>query len=119
MRPTSVAHAGRSLFSAAHHILMWGIRYTPLPWRLKHWAIRRVTPRTLVVGMALITDDQGRVLLLRARYSGRWIAPGGVVHPGEDPLAGTVRECREELGSEVEVTGLIGLYTLPRTGELF
>lgn len=99
--------------------LMWGIRYAPVPWALKRTLIRLATPRPLVVGTALIPDGDGRVLMLRARYSGRWIPPGGAIHPGEDPLTGTVRECREELGQEICAPRLVGLYTLAGTRELF
>ena len=105
--------------SAAQHLLMWGIRYTPVPWKVKRHAIRLAIPRMIVVGTALIPDDEGRILMLRARYSGRWIPPGGAVHPGEDPLTGTRRECREELGCEVEVSALLGLYSVATTGEMF
>ncbi|MER3419407.1 MAG: hypothetical protein C4290_02275 [Chloroflexota bacterium] len=105
--------------TAAQHAFMWAIRYTPLPWDVKQWGITTVLRRTVVAGIALIPDADGRILLLRARYSGRWIAPGGAVHPGEDPLTGTRRECREELGLEVEPRGLVGLYAVARTGVLF
>jgi 8-oxo-dGTP diphosphatase len=104
---------------ALDYALMWGIRHTPLPWPVKHWIIRLATARTVVAGAALIPDGEGRVLVLRTRYSGRWIPPGGIVHPGEDPLAGTRRECREELGQEIDVQRLVGLYSLTGTHELF
>src|SRR2546426_786703 len=98
---------------------MYTIRYTPVPWGLKEWGINLLTPGTVVVGTAIIPDAAGRVLMLRARYSGRWIHPGGAVHPGEDPLAGTRRECREELGQDVDVQELRGIYALPGTRLLF
>jgi len=53
--------------------------------------------------------QQNRVLLLRKRYAGddvRYALPGGGQDPGE-PLQDTLqRECREEIGVEVEVLGL-------------
>ncbi len=111
--------AGMTPRAAAHYALMWGIRYTPVPWRWKQWAIHRATPRQIVVGVALIPDTEGRILMLRARYSGGWLAPGGAVHPGEDPMTGVRRECREELGREVDVQRLSGVYTLAGTPLLF
>ncbi len=98
---------------------MWTIRYTPIPWRVKQAAIRLATPRTVLVGTALIPDGDGRILMLRARYSGRWIPPGGAIHPGEDPLTGVRRECREELGGEIEARALVGLYSVAATRETF
>ena len=105
--------------AAAYQLVMWGIRYAPVPWALKRRAIRLATPHTSVMATVIIPDESGRVLMLRARYSGRWIPPGGAIHAGENPLDGARRECREELGCEVQVERLIGLYTLSHTRELF
>lgn len=57
----------------------------------------------VVVAVALL-DDQGRVLAAERR-SGGWELPGGKVEPGESPEAALVRECREELGVEIVLTG--------------
>jgi 8-oxo-dGTP pyrophosphatase MutT (NUDIX family) len=62
----------------------------------------------------LVTDDQGRVLLQRRADSGNWSAPGGTMDVGETLAQTAVREVREETGLDVEVTGLLGLYTDPR-----
>jgi len=63
-----------------------------------------------VVGTALIRD--GRLLVAqRTRppaLAGRWELPGGRVEPGEDEAAAVVRECVEELGTEVLPEGRIG-----------
>ena len=64
----------------------------------------------VVVATALIRD--GRVLVAqRTRppaLAGRWELPGGRVEPGEDEVAAVVRECREELGTEVVPDGRVG-----------
>lgn len=101
------------------YALMWGIRYTPLPWRWKQTAIWLATARFVAAGFALIPDESGRILMLRARYSGHWIPPGGALLPGEEPAEGVRRECREELGQEVELGAPIGVYTVEGTRELF
>jgi len=55
-------------------------------------------------------DPAGRVLLIRCvvmREEGEfafWLTPGGEIEPGEEARAAAVRELREELGLEVEVT---------------
>lgn len=90
--------------------LMYGIRYAPLPGWLKGRAIWLAQPKVVQVGVAVISDAEGQVLLLRARYSGRWLLPGGGVYPGEDPRSGVLRECREELGQEVTLQRLTGIY---------
>ena len=99
---------------AAHYAAMWAIRLLPLPYNLKEQAIIIASPKMLIAGIALIPDGTGRWLMLRARYSGHWIAPGGAVHPGEDALAGMLRECREELRLDVQVQQLVGIYAVRR-----
>jgi 8-oxo-dGTP diphosphatase len=37
-----------------------------------------------------------------------WEFPGGKVEPGEDELDALLRECEEELGVGIEVTGRLG-----------
>ena len=60
---------------------------------------------------AVITDVAGRVLLLQATYADRrWGLPGGAVDPGETLHETVVRECKEELGCEVQVKYLSGIY---------
>jgi len=47
---------------------------------------------------------------------GYWL-PGGGMDPGELPVAAAVRECREEVGIDVEVTGLLKMeFTVQRGG---
>ncbi|MDQ8706771.1 NUDIX domain-containing protein [Streptomyces sp. LHD-70] len=72
-------------------------------------------PNSLVVAAsAVVTDDQGRILLQRRADSGKWALPGGGMEM-TDSLPGTaVREVKEETGLDVEVTGLVGTYTDPR-----
>jgi 8-oxo-dGTP diphosphatase len=69
----------------------------------------KMNPRKLAAH-AVITDEQGRVLLLRSRYADLWALPGGGLNRREHLDAAVARECREELGVEVEVEGLTGLY---------
>jgi len=90
---------------------MLAIRYTPLPWRWKWRLIWLGGPKVLFAACALIRDPEGRVLVLRSRYSGAWQFPGGCVRHGEGALEGLQRECREELGLEVRQPRLVGIFT--------
>ena len=62
--------------------------------------------RKLVVAGLIIGDDE-RVLITQRRADQalplQWEFPGGKVEPGEAPVAGLIRELREELGVTVTV----------------
>lgn len=63
----------------------------------------------------VVSDDQDRVLLMRRRTEDTWSLPGGGLEPGETWAAAAVRECLEETGWHVEVSGLLGVYSDPAT----
>jgi 8-oxo-dGTP diphosphatase len=58
----------------------------------------------------VITDQQGRALLVQRRDNGRWEPPGGVLETGESIQDGLRREVREETGLDVEPVVLTGVY---------
>jgi len=64
--------------------------------------------------VAIVRDDQGRVLLIHKTDNDLWALPGGGHEIGEAIADTVVREVREETGYDVEVTGLTGTYTNPR-----
>jgi 8-oxo-dGTP diphosphatase len=64
----------------------------------------------IVVAAAIVEtaiDAQPRVLVGQRSYppelAGRWELPGGKVEPGETEREALARECREELGIDIEV----------------
>jgi 8-oxo-dGTP diphosphatase len=60
---------------------------------------------------AVITDEDDRVLVMQATYGDRaWGLPGGALDPGETIHEALRRECREELGLDVEPLYLSGVY---------
>jgi 8-oxo-dGTP diphosphatase len=67
-----------------------------------------------VVGV-LALDADGRVLLVRRADEGTWGLPGGGVEVGETWHEAAVRECQEETGWDVAVTGVFGAYSDPET----
>jgi 8-oxo-dGTP pyrophosphatase MutT (NUDIX family) len=54
---------------------------------------------------AFILDSKGRTLLLWHKRLGRWMPPGGHIEPDETPQDAAKRECKEETGMDVEITG--------------
>tara|TARA_R110002167_G_scaffold188380_4_gene390254 strand:- start:86448 stop:86852 length:405 start_codon:yes stop_codon:yes gene_type:complete len=60
---------------------------------------------------AVITNTVGEVLLLKATYGDKqWGLPGGGLDPNETIHQALQRECFEELGCEVDVQYLSGVY---------
>ncbi|MGC9467728.1 MAG: NUDIX hydrolase [Anaerolineae bacterium] len=75
--------------------------------RLPGWAQGRLEwlmlPKWLVGAVAVVLDDQERVLLFRHTYRDEypWGFPGGWLKPGEDPNRGIEREVLEEAGYHI------------------
>ena len=53
-----------------------------------------------------VTDDEGRVLLVRHEGESAWSDPGGKQEPGESLEAAARRETREEAGVEAAIRGI-------------
>jgi len=62
----------------------------------------------------IVTDVQGRILLIRRTDNGNWAVPGGAIDLGESMVQAAVRETVEETGIHCEITGLVGVYTDPK-----
>lgn len=67
----------------------------------------------VVACTVFVTDESDRVLLIRRTDNGLWALPGGAQEIGEYIAETAVRETKEEAGIDVEVTGLVGIYTNP------
>lgn len=57
---------------------------------------------------ALVTNEQGQILLVNSPWRG-WEYPGGLIEPGETFQEALHREVREETGVEIEITGFVGI----------
>src|SRR5947209_18646239 len=62
---------------------------------------------------AIIFDDQGRVLMQRARDDGKGYTIGGAMEPGEEPADAVVREVLEETGLVVEPVRVVAVQASP------
>lgn len=83
--------------------------------RIDHWrdpSAPKPTSRKPSASV-FVRDDGGRLLLLRRVDNDLWTIPTGGVKKGETVGEAGVRECREETGLDVEVTGLVGVFSTP------
>ena len=72
--------------------------------------------RFTVTAAAIVTDAQGRVLLLQHRFrpGSGWGVPGGFILPREQPEDAIRRELREEIGLEIAALRLVHIRTLQK-----
>lgn len=72
------------------------------------------TPNSVVPSAsAIVTDELGRILLIKRRDNELWALPGGGHDIGETIEQTAIREVKEETGLDVEVVALTGIYTDP------
>jgi ADP-ribose pyrophosphatase YjhB (NUDIX family) len=72
-----------------------------------------------VVTFVVVQDERGDVVVGRRSIEpgyGLWCLPGGYVNDDEHPAEAAIRECREEIGAEVEITGVLGVYHIRKQG---
>jgi len=62
----------------------------------------------------VVANYSGGILMIRRSDNDNWALPGGAMDLGESLPDAAVRETLEETGIEVEITGLVGIYTDPR-----
>jgi 8-oxo-dGTP pyrophosphatase MutT (NUDIX family) len=71
-------------------------------------------PNSVVpAAVALVAREDCAVLLIRRTDNGNWALPGGAIEMTESVADAAVRETFEETGIQVEVTGLLGIYSDP------
>jgi|SRR5579872_7031252 len=59
----------------------------------------------------VFTNADGHVLQLKTTYADfRWGLPGGALEPGETVHEALLRECREELGLDIKILYMSGIY---------
>ena len=78
----------------------------------------QIPPRTATADALIeLYDDAGSyrgiVLIDRANPPTGWAIPGGFLDPDEDMARCACREAAEETGLQVELIGLLGIYSAP------
>jgi len=62
---------------------------------------------------AVVTDEEGRILLHRRSDNELWSLPGGAMEIGESISETVVREVQEETGLEIAPRYVVGIYSNP------
>ena len=69
----------------------------------------------MTVDAVILCEDESLILIKRKYdpYKGSWALPGGFVEWGETVESAVVREAKEETGLEVDIIGMVGVYSDP------
>jgi ADP-ribose pyrophosphatase YjhB (NUDIX family) len=62
---------------------------------------------------AIVPNEHGAILMVHKTDNDLWALPGGAMDIGEAMADAVVREVKEETGIDVEVTGVVGIYSNP------
>ena len=80
--------------------------------------VHYINPK-IVVGAVCTLDD--RVLLCRRAIEPRvgfWTIPAGWMEVGETAEQGAIREAREEACADIDIEGIIAVYSIPRIDQV-
>ena len=105
-----------SLADQRRDTLVYGLRRDdPRPDTVLGWTslMDSVLPKKRVIAHVVVRDTENRILLCTTGFKRDLELPGGIVEPGEDPLAGATREVREELGVDLPLGGVVAIDWLP------
>jgi ADP-ribose pyrophosphatase YjhB (NUDIX family) len=67
-----------------------------------------------VPAAGVVIEEDGKILLVKRKfepYKGDWCLPAGFMEYDESPEQCAIRETKEELGVDVELDGLFGVYS--------
>ena len=71
-------------------------------------------PNTVKNTAIVLMNNRGFVLMLKCRFTQRWMTPGGKIELGESPFMGMLREFREETGYCLPQSRILKTVNWPR-----
>ena len=74
----------------------------------------------IIVGAVCAWQD--RILICKRAVEprvGTWTIPAGYMEMGETTAEGAAREVLEEAGARIKVTGLLGVFEIPRISQIY
>ena len=75
-----------------------------------------IIEKATVAADIIISFEDGSIILIKRAnepFKDHWALPGGIMDPGETIRQTAVREAKEETGLDIELVGLINVYSEP------
>ncbi len=69
-------------------------------------------PKKPVGAGALFFNEVGQILLVKPNYKPGWLVPGGAVEESESPREACLREVKEEIGLDINISQLLCVDTI-------
>ena len=72
----------------------------------------REYPKRPFVGVGAVFLNDNKILMMKREHEPRgvWSIPGGLIELGETAAEAIIREMKEEIGVDIEVKSLVGVY---------
>ena len=77
------------------------------------------SPDVRLGARGIVLNSAGEIALIHKTLKNEYKLPGGGIDEGEDPTTAFIRECREELGCEVEIVRELGTAVEYKSQENF
>ncbi len=84
-----------------------------------HISLIKENPKKFFAGrytVSVMLEHRGKLLLVQeavGKIRGKWSQPAGHIELNETPFQAALRECKEETGYTVKITGLFRVYFMP------
>lgn len=115
-----LSHAYAAMLSVETdpHVLLARIRaYRPPARKWSNNDVPTSPSKSIPIAAAVITDNEGRVLLVRKFRTLFFMQPGGKLGAGETAIEALARELKEELGCLLVKSEFLGFFAAPAANE--
>jgi len=115
-----LSHAYAAMLSVEvdPNVLLRRLRaYRPPAGKWSNNGVPTSTSQSIPIAAAVITDNEGRVLLVRKFRTLFFMQPGGKLGVGETAIEALARELKEELGCLVVKSEFLGFFAAPAANE--
>jgi len=90
-------------------------QFTKVDFSQPNYFTKDIYPTPNIAVRIVIFNQQGEVLMVQEKVDQGFTIPGGWADIDESPVEAATKECLQEAGAVVRITGLTGVYFFPST----